>query len=334
MSSPKETSKTFLFFMDPDSMSGIFDDWPDKMAIAIWVDVEEGFTISVCREEEMEQVIARHASENGIPVESLCVVPRLDGHPTASIKFSQEQMIMQQVAQNAELCEMAEDYSVNYQFAIDQGISPEYAAHPEEDVATETEVKPAKEVGHAISFARVGYQKPIDGNLLAHRRLVTKKGDDGNLLFGKGDGSTYELGADDFLIRDDYSGLFIPQDTLGPTFRFSNFTLKFSDADLHKMICDRFAEVDLVQTIDGLFISKGKASSSVQPPVQKGQVQRILPTVINFAFIFLLLVAGLWIVDPGTQGDEDKVSLENIDLQDAYMGKLRETIKENSVETD
>lgn len=146
----------FLFLLEEDELRGYFPDWPARMLVAIMGDVETGFSLVLHREEERHQFIEKVAGRKGVAASEVCVIPKIDGHPSMNIKFKTEQDILSLVHRNEALVEEAEDYSLNYQYEMDEGKRADFTLEDEaseqpEDVIEETKHVAGDEVEAVIS---------------------------------------------------------------------------------------------------------------------------------------------------------------------------------------
>ncbi len=141
----------FLFLLEEDELKGYFSQWPEKMLVAIAADADEGFSLILYREEEQDDILKKLSNKKSMELSDLYVIPKIEGHPTMNILFSQEQEIVNMVRNDPEVLEAAEDYTVNYQFAVDEGLSPDNLIPEVDEDAVEHTVEEDADVNKDIT---------------------------------------------------------------------------------------------------------------------------------------------------------------------------------------
>lgn len=117
--------EAFAFFFEETELHSLFLDWPEQMRLVACLDTSGGFSLVVYRAEEDDQIIKKISDTLGLPVGEFCLVPQMAGYPTKKILFSEERKLLSLVAGVEHLKELAEDYSINFTFAQDEGLDLE-----------------------------------------------------------------------------------------------------------------------------------------------------------------------------------------------------------------
>ncbi|MEI4473489.1 hypothetical protein [Frigidibacter sp. MR17.24] len=124
------TSDAFAFLPGDEDLARMFRDWPRGMRLALCLDAGGACSALLYREEETEGLLPRIAAALGQAPEDTIVVPELAGARTRPLRFSEEQRLLALLALTAEergpalLVEAAEDYALNVQFALEEGLDP------------------------------------------------------------------------------------------------------------------------------------------------------------------------------------------------------------------
>jgi hypothetical protein len=113
----------FLFLLEEEELRAYFEEWPEKMLVAVTADADRGFSLVIYRQEEQGSVFSNLANSKNIELSDLHIIPKISGHPSLNIMFRQEQEIVNMVRENPSLLDMANDYSINYQYALDEGLT-------------------------------------------------------------------------------------------------------------------------------------------------------------------------------------------------------------------
>jgi len=116
--------KVMAVLMGPVEVRQTFRDWPADMCLAVCLMESGDCQLVVFRQEEADLFPPRLQAHLGLRGDELCFFPAMPGYPTRTLLYSDEQRLMALVAEAPEIVEEASDYSVNYGFALDEGLNP------------------------------------------------------------------------------------------------------------------------------------------------------------------------------------------------------------------
>lgn len=140
--------KALVILLKPAEARGSFPDWPDQVFLAICLLSCGECRLIVFREEEFGSFLPRLVWHLSIESAELCVVPRVAGHPSRRLLYTDEQRLRQIVAATPSIVDEAADYSANFSFALEEGLDPAGLLGLEK-VVVETIVKPAARISFA-----------------------------------------------------------------------------------------------------------------------------------------------------------------------------------------
>lgn len=120
-------ANSLVFLPGAEDLRRIFPSWPEKMRLALCLGPGGTSGFLVFRVEEGARVLFRAAEFLDLPVEDLPVVPSIAGHPTEQVRFSDEQHLLALIAgaDAAAVTEAANDYDINFRFAVEEGLDHE-----------------------------------------------------------------------------------------------------------------------------------------------------------------------------------------------------------------
>ncbi|MGD9862510.1 MAG: hypothetical protein AB7S99_04790 [Pseudodonghicola sp.] len=116
--------QVMALLMGPVEVRQAFRDWPAGMCLAVCLMESGDCQLVVFRHEETAEFPARLRRHLGLSAAELCFFPQVDGYPTRALLYSDECRLMALVAEAPEIVEEAADYSVNYAYALDEGLDP------------------------------------------------------------------------------------------------------------------------------------------------------------------------------------------------------------------
>lgn len=116
--------KAFIYFVEPEVIEEALPSWPNNMRLALCLYQTGQCEIVVYHHNEGHQIIARMQGILGLRTGSFGVVPQINGYPTKAIRFSDQQHFVRLILEKDDLCEIAADYAINYQFAEEEGLDP------------------------------------------------------------------------------------------------------------------------------------------------------------------------------------------------------------------
>lgn len=114
------------FLLEEAELGQIVPGWPARLRLAVCLDQDGGCMMLVHHADEAGRILERIAEAIQQPVGTFCVVPGQPGCPTRRMLFSEEQRLLALVASSEGLLETAEDYAINYSFAAEEGLDPEF----------------------------------------------------------------------------------------------------------------------------------------------------------------------------------------------------------------
>ena len=119
-----DSSEVFLYVPDTEELAHFFEEWPDKIGLAV-INGLEDTEPRVFHVDERDQVFAEIAESMGLAPGELRVVPEIEGYETVSIRFSEEQRLIALIEEMTALEDEAHDHLGNFEFYRDQGLDTE-----------------------------------------------------------------------------------------------------------------------------------------------------------------------------------------------------------------
>lgn len=112
-----------------EQLSQIFRSWPERMNLAVCLRQNGECRMQVFRQEEGLRVLPRLLRGMRLTSSEVAVYPKVEGHLSHSMSFSEEKQLLHIVQNAPEIVEEASDYSVNYTYAIEEGLDPVLFIH-------------------------------------------------------------------------------------------------------------------------------------------------------------------------------------------------------------
>lgn len=116
--------KVMAVLMGPVEVRQSFRDWPADMCLAVCLMESGDCQLVVFQQDEAELFPQRLQEHLGLRGGELCFFPAVPGYRTRTLLYSDEQRLMALVAEAPEIVEEASDYSVNYAYALEEGLNP------------------------------------------------------------------------------------------------------------------------------------------------------------------------------------------------------------------
>ncbi len=116
--------KALVFLIGASDLRRIFQEWPDRMQLAVCLRADGECKMIVYREEEGARFLPRLRRALRLPPEDICFYPEIEGYPSRRLLYSEEKQLFALVQNAAEVVEEAKDYSLNFTYALDEGIDP------------------------------------------------------------------------------------------------------------------------------------------------------------------------------------------------------------------
>ncbi|GHG85552.1 hypothetical protein [Pseudodonghicola xiamenensis] len=110
--------------MGPAEVRQTFRDWPGDMCLAVCLMQSGDCQLMVFHHEEAGIFPRRLQGQLALRSGDLCFFPPVEGFATRALLYSDEQKLMSLVAEAPEIAEEAADYSVNYAYALEEGLDP------------------------------------------------------------------------------------------------------------------------------------------------------------------------------------------------------------------
>jgi len=118
--------KAFIYFVEPEVVEGVLAGWPQEMRLALCLYKSGRCEIMMFHCKEGQGIIRRMREILKLEEGSFGVVPETRGYPTKAIRFSDQQHFLKLMMEKEDLCEIASDYAINYRFAEEEGLDPNY----------------------------------------------------------------------------------------------------------------------------------------------------------------------------------------------------------------
>ncbi|CUI95516.1 hypothetical protein TA5114_01702 [Cognatishimia activa] len=110
--------------LEEEDLRLVHRDWPRKMRLAVCLMPNGDCQLLLFRQEEAGLVAARLRKHLGLRPAEICIHPPVHGFPTRQLRYSDEKSLAALLADAPQLVEDATDYSVNFAFALEEGLDP------------------------------------------------------------------------------------------------------------------------------------------------------------------------------------------------------------------
>ncbi|WP_341232986.1 hypothetical protein [uncultured Sulfitobacter sp.] len=127
----------FAYFVDPAELSLLVPGWPAEMRLLVCMDAAELCEFVVFHDDEEDAVFERVAEILDRPVGGFAVSPDVAGHPQRRLLFSEENALLKAIQDSENLKEIAADYLINYDFALEEGLDFDALMRPRPSVSVE-----------------------------------------------------------------------------------------------------------------------------------------------------------------------------------------------------
>ncbi|MDF3414845.1 flagellar motor protein [Sulfitobacter sp. M57] len=119
-----DTSSIFVVLIDADDIKHVFSTWPDHICLAACLTRDGDCSMVVFRRDERPVVPQRLLEMLDVEAQDVCIVPKVRGFETRHFLYSDERRLMALVASDPDLLDEAIDYSMNYTYALEEGLEP------------------------------------------------------------------------------------------------------------------------------------------------------------------------------------------------------------------
>lgn len=119
-----DTSSILVVLIDADDVKHVFSAWPDHICLAACLTRGGDCSMVVFRRDERPIVPLRLLDILDVDGDEICFVPEVRGFETRHFLYSDERRLMALVASDPDLLDEAIDYSINYTYALEEGLDP------------------------------------------------------------------------------------------------------------------------------------------------------------------------------------------------------------------
>jgi hypothetical protein len=119
-----DTSSILVVLIDADDVKHVFAAWPDHICLAACLTRDGDCSMVVFRRDERPVVPQRLLDILDVRGDEVCFVPKVRGFETRHFLYSDERRLMALVASDPDLLDEAIDYSINYTYALEEGLDP------------------------------------------------------------------------------------------------------------------------------------------------------------------------------------------------------------------
>lgn len=120
----ENSQRGLIVFLDASELRQIFETWPDAMHLAVCLREDGDCRMVVFHHAEGARVIPRVRRVFGPNISEIAAYPEVSGFGVRPLLFSEEKQIHALVRNAPEISEEARDYSVNFSFAVEEGLDP------------------------------------------------------------------------------------------------------------------------------------------------------------------------------------------------------------------
>ncbi len=119
-----DTERALVVLIDADDLRFIFAEWPDHICLATCLFQSGECAMHVFRRDEQAEMPLRLMNALNLQAQRVCFVPGIPGYATKKFLYSDERRLMTLIASDNGVLEDALDYSVNYNYALEEGLDP------------------------------------------------------------------------------------------------------------------------------------------------------------------------------------------------------------------
>ena len=185
MSGPEQVMSVLL---DAEDMRLIDQSWPGDMRVGVCLMPSGECELMLFHREESERFPDRLRDHFGLRPSEISIHPQVPGFATHQMKYSEERALANLLSDNASLVEDAQDYSVNFAYAREEGLDPmtfmvgnsDAPKDAPKDHLTTDESKETKPLTFSSSRKELSAEKPLR-NLHLDLEIEARKLDDGGL---------------------------------------------------------------------------------------------------------------------------------------------------------
>uniref|UniRef100_UPI003567BB3A hypothetical protein n=1 Tax=Shimia sp. TaxID=1954381 RepID=UPI003567BB3A len=134
-----DREKSLVVLVEPREMQLTLEGWPGDMWLALCLLSSGECRLMPFHDNEQLRIVPRLSRHLDLAAEDVCVVPAIEGYATQPLHYSDQRRLMRLVADQPGLSDEAADYSVNYRYALDEGLAPERLLGLGDDTPAEPE---------------------------------------------------------------------------------------------------------------------------------------------------------------------------------------------------
>ena len=113
----KTAAEPDAYFVDPEEVALLMPNWPECMHLVLCMDAAGLCEFVVFHDDETDTILNRVAEVLDRPTGGFAASPAIEGYPTRTLLFSEENALLKAVQSSDSLQEIAADYLINYNFA-------------------------------------------------------------------------------------------------------------------------------------------------------------------------------------------------------------------------
>ncbi len=118
------TEQVMAILLEAEDIQVVHKDWPEEMRLSMCLMPSGDCQILLFRQEEVARFPDRLRKHLGLRAEELSFHPKVEGYPVCNVSYSDERNLGALLADAPNLLEDANDYSVNYSYALEEGLDP------------------------------------------------------------------------------------------------------------------------------------------------------------------------------------------------------------------
>lgn len=118
------SEQVMAVLLEEDDLRLVHRDWPSKMRLAVCLMPSGDCQLLLFRQEEAGIFAQRLRKHLGLRSDEICIYPPVHGFPSRQLRYSDERSLAALLADSPQLIEDATDYSVNFAFALEEGLDP------------------------------------------------------------------------------------------------------------------------------------------------------------------------------------------------------------------
>lgn len=161
-----QKEKMVAVFIEQEEVLHVFPEWPRDMRLIVCMEESGECQLLIYRQEERGAFPERLLKNFDLQRDELCVHPPVVSYASRQILYTEECGLASLIADAPEIVERAQDYSMNYSYALEEGLDPEKFIDSEsaEDTAEEIPDVPLQFVRRSHLNATSAQRSSTNGN--------------------------------------------------------------------------------------------------------------------------------------------------------------------------